>query len=689
MWRRLAGVVLAQMKWKRAVGAGLLPLLLIAAQAGPLGLVRGANAASPVTWEHKGFSLPSWSTDGLNGSGPALEQLASSGANSVTFVVSWYTPNHLSTDMYQTGNTASDAALAWAIQKARSLGLKANLKLHLESQDGLWRAYIDPPNPDVWFANYSALVNHYADLGQQYGLSLIVIGAELISMSANPAYADKWRSLVASARQRYTGKLTYSANWGTGDFAEEYPRITWWDALDYLGISGYFELATTLTPTVQQLNDSWTTWRSTKIAPFQQLWGKPVIFTEGGYRSADGTAMHPWNSWDVWPLDLQEQVDCYESFFESWSTIPWFAGTMFWAWNTNTNISPTDIWYEVQNKPALNTVKAWFGASGSQPAPPPTIQIRNPQSNQTYSGTIAVQASATNVSSVSYRVNENAATAMTYDSSSGIWRASLDTTTLANGYYNVTVRGQGQDGTAVEDRAWSILVNNASPTPSPSATPTPTPTPTATPTPTPVPTPTPTATPTPTPTASPSIQIRNPLSNQTYSGTISVQASATNVNAVSYRVNANADVPMTFDSATAIWRGNLDTTTLANGYYNVTVSGKGQNGLVVEDRAWNIHVSNTAPSAPPPTIQIRNPLSNQTYAGTINVQAVATNVSGVSYRINENAAVAMTFDAAAGLWRADLATTSLANGYYNVTVSGQGQNGSVVEDRAWFIQVKN
>jgi hypothetical protein len=659
-------------------------VLLLASFSDPVTSAFGptpARAATTINWEHKGFSLPVWSEDGLLSSGPALDQLAASGANSVTFVVSWYTPNHLSTDMYRTGSTATDASVVWAIQKARSVGLKANIKLHLESEDGLWRAYIDPLNADLWFSNYGALVNHYADLGRAQGVSIIVIGAELISMSANPSYEGRWRNLIAAARARFSGKLTYSANWGIGSFAEEYPRINWWDAVDYLGISGYFELATTTTPTVDQMTASWATWQSGKIAPFQQHWGKPVIFTEGGYRSADGTAMRPWNSWDIWPLDTQEQSDCYEAFFQSWSGIPWFAGTMFWAWNMNTNVSPTDIWYEVQNKPALNTIKAWFGGTSTTPPPPPTIQIRNPLSNQTYSGTLNVQAAATNVDSVSYRVNENIEVSMGLDPASGVWRADLNTTTLANGYYNITVIGQGQNGSVVEDRAWSIRVNNTAPTPTPSPTASPTPSPTQTPT------------PTPTPSGPPSIQIRNPSSNQTYSGTLNVQAAATNVKSVSYRVNENAGVSMSFDQASGLWRADFNTTTLGNGYYNVTVTGQGQNGSVVEDRAWWIRVDNAAPSptptAPAPTIQIRNPSSNQTYSGTLNVQAAATNVKSVSYRVNENAGVSMSFDQASGLWRADFNTMTLGNGYYNITVTGQGQNGAIVDDRAWFIQVKN
>ncbi|HEV2121997.1 MAG TPA: fibronectin type III domain-containing protein, partial [Chloroflexota bacterium] len=75
--------------------------------------------------------------------------------------------------------------------------------------------------------------------------------------------------------------------------------------------------------------------------------------------------------------------------------------------------------------------------------------------------------------------------AMAYDSLTDVWRASLDTRTLTDGYHHVTVTGQGLNGTSVEDRAWNILVQNgtgsASPTPTTtSSTPVSSPTPTST-----------------------------------------------------------------------------------------------------------------------------------------------------------------------------------------------------------------
>jgi hypothetical protein len=49
------------------------------------------------------------------------------------------------------------------------------LKPHLDSQDGAWRAFINPSNADQWFANYATLIDHYADLGGQQGAVVLCI----------------------------------------------------------------------------------------------------------------------------------------------------------------------------------------------------------------------------------------------------------------------------------------------------------------------------------------------------------------------------------------------------------------------------------------------------------------------------------------------------------------------------------
>jgi len=702
-----------------------------------------ALAATALPWQYKGYTLPVWDSNALNNADASLQQLASTGANSVTFVVTWYQSSLSSNDIVATGSTASDASLIHAMQLARSLGLQINLKPHVDSQDGLWRANISPTDINKWFTSYGNMMTHYADLLQQYGNanSVFVIGTELVTLSTNTTKdcapttwnsTNQWRSLISTLRGHFSGKLTYGANWGSGCYAEEFTRVPFWDALDYIGISAYFPVGDQgATPTVDSVKSHWSSWISSKIGPFQQQIGKPVMFTEVGYRSATGTAYQPFDAWSQWPLNTQEQVTCYEGFFAAWASIPWFVGISGWAWNVDTNVSSTDIWYEVQNKPALSTVKSWFSAGGvpsGTPTPvatpsagPPSVTILNPLTNQTYSGTITVQAAATNAASVAFGVDNGSPASMSYDPSTGRWVASLDTAQFASGGHSVYVTNTGANGTAATDRAWSVQFSNS--VTSPTSTPSAPPVPTATPMPiaTQAATAAATATSIPSSGGPPSIQIYTPVSNGTYSGTITVQAAAANAASVAYAVDGGAQVPMSLNSSVGVWQASLDTTRLANGNgHFVDVINHGSNGATVTDRAWSVNIANTgSPSAPataptqtpmaaptqtpmaaptqtpvaaagPPSIAIYNPLSNRTYTGTIAVQASATNANSVAYAVDNGAQVPMTFNASTRLWQASLDTTRLTNGNgHHVDVINHGSNGATVIDRAWSVNIAN
>ncbi len=321
------------------------------------------RAASPVNWQFKNFSMPAYGENDYLQSAGALQQLADAGATSVTFVPNQFQTSESSAVIFRTASTATDDSLRYAIREAKARGLQVVLKPHLDPQNGVWRAMIDPADINTWFTNYRAFLNHYLDIAIAENATLFCIGAELITVSTNPAYEARWRSLIANLRSRYSGKLTYSANWGGEGFNEEYPDVPFWDSLDYLGISAYFDMASTNTPTVAGMKARWDYWRDTRILPFQQRWNKPVLFTEGGYRSVDGAARAPWDAYYYGTLDHQEQADCYEALFQAWATTPWFAGGMFWWWSYRADVSPQSHDYEVQNKPAYQVVKAYFGGS--------------------------------------------------------------------------------------------------------------------------------------------------------------------------------------------------------------------------------------------------------------------------------------------------------------------------------------
>ena len=56
----------------------------------------------------------------------------------------------------------------------------------------------------------------------------------------------------------------------------------------------------------------------------------PLMFSEVGYRSADGANREPWAWWGDATVDLQEQVDCYEALLSTLWAEDWWAGAFWW-----------------------------------------------------------------------------------------------------------------------------------------------------------------------------------------------------------------------------------------------------------------------------------------------------------------------------------------------------------------------
>ena len=61
----------------------------------------------------------------------------------------------------------------------------------------------------------------------------------------------RWRQIIAAIRQVYHGKLTYGGNW------DSFNEVTFWDALDYIGVLAYFPLTKTPNPSSAEIAAAW------------------------------------------------------------------------------------------------------------------------------------------------------------------------------------------------------------------------------------------------------------------------------------------------------------------------------------------------------------------------------------------------------------------------------------------------
>jgi Glycoside Hydrolase Family 113 len=301
----------------------------------------------------------------------SLRHLAETGAEWISITVNWHQDSLESTRIYRHQQTLTDEDLIHVISLAHSLGLKVMLRPTINISHGtigeIGQAFTSESQWSEWFSSYRTFIEYYAGFAAAQGLDQFCVGTELKGTTDRAA---DWRAVVAAARSRYTGPLTYAAN----DRTEA--SITWWDALDFIGIEAYYPLSTRPDPTLRELKASWRPIVGS-LASLSAKWNKPILFTEIGYRSVDQTAMHP--AWrEKGTLDPIEQADCYQAAFESIYREPWFAGMYWWSWSPNPGEGgPDDSGFSPHDKPAEKVLRYWYG--GSLASAPDWIIEPNPE----------------------------------------------------------------------------------------------------------------------------------------------------------------------------------------------------------------------------------------------------------------------------------------------------------------------
>jgi hypothetical protein len=238
---------------------------------------------------------------------------------------------------------------------------KNGVQVMLKPQIWIWRGEftgtLKMKSEEDWLAleeSYRKFLMSYALLAQETKTSLLCIGTELEQFVENrPVY---WKNLIQKIRSVYKGKLTYAANW------DEYPRTSFWEDLDYIGIDAYFPLSEERTPTVAQLKKGWQKHKE-KMSSLSIAKNRPIVFTEYGYRSMDYTAKKPWlvdrNKENV---NLEGQVNAKKAIFEEFWNEDWFAGGYVWKWFIHHDKAGggNDNRFTPQNKPAQLVIRDFY-----------------------------------------------------------------------------------------------------------------------------------------------------------------------------------------------------------------------------------------------------------------------------------------------------------------------------------------
>lgn len=299
-----------------------------------------------------------------------LERLRGFGITHVTLIPFGFQPGydvpeirlHTASRWY----SESDRGIRALARQADSLGLQIIVKPHVWVGDydvaGQERDRVGFQTETGWAqweAQYRAFLLHYARLAREIGAPLFVVGTELAgTVRARPAF---WRALIRDVRAVYDGELTYAANW-----FEEYQDVSFWDALDYVGIQAYFPLSEAEDPGVDVLRQGWAAHQQA-IARLAEQVERPVLFTELGYRSVAYAAAEPWR----WPAreeaaapDYALQRRLYEAFFRALWDEAWLAGVVLWKWHPAAE-GDRPVGFTPQDKPAAQVIRRWFSKGAS------------------------------------------------------------------------------------------------------------------------------------------------------------------------------------------------------------------------------------------------------------------------------------------------------------------------------------
>ncbi len=324
-------------------------------------------------FKFNGFNEASY-WNGQYGALPWLNSLQSAkdvGANTIAITSTSYLANTKASTIYSTQQTESLANVAKAVLDAKANGLTAILKPHIDLADHNWRGRLDPADPAAFFKNYKDWIVDYAKVAEANGADMLVIGVELDQL-ASSKYHGQWADIVASIRSVYKGDLTYAANCDANTGI--------WDLVDYIGVNPYVPLSTNSAATKADFVKAWNSVPSDpfyaklfgNMSPLEhykkmsETYDKPMLMTELGYRSMNGTAAKPMDFSTGGTVDQKEQAALFDALFEVFAPqASWMKGTLIWGWSTDRAALETKSnWatgYSIEGKAAEAIIDKWYG----------------------------------------------------------------------------------------------------------------------------------------------------------------------------------------------------------------------------------------------------------------------------------------------------------------------------------------
>ncbi len=338
-----------------------------------------------------GAAINLYHTDRLGLYHDALEQMSLAGFNAVQIVTPVFQVDGSGEGVgleHGPGRGPSMDDIASLLSHAKRLGMTTMLMPQINfttPRGNEWRGKLQPEHWAPWWQSYTQVIDLFLDTAIENNVDFFVVGCELLT-THKPEHEERWRELIAHCRDRFAGQLTYSTTWDT------YHKVTFWDQLDGVGVSGYWDITTLAQdsdhPTADELKRRWVEIKH-RLLTYANTQGKPVLLTEVGYPSLPWALKKPWNyiNNDHVAPDHKAQAKGYAAFISAWAdTIkppatassgettlgdPLSMGVFFHKWDPYNSGGPRDDGYGVAGKPAYQHLAGWLHST-AKPVTPST-----------------------------------------------------------------------------------------------------------------------------------------------------------------------------------------------------------------------------------------------------------------------------------------------------------------------------
>jgi len=320
--------------------------------------------------------------------GRSMDTIKQNGGTWVSYMPNWfvvpdYTGNEIRpiyADEIQSDSgwvtaTIRDEDLATLVDMAHERGLKMYVCPMLAPEN--WgpgvpgKGNLEPSDPDAFFEDYTAFIDHYAELAERTGIDMLCVGSENDTLTQEDLRENsgidktaRWREVIASAREHYSGLLTYSV--ACMDPGRCGPQlIRFWDDLDVIGWEWYVPIATGEHESIESMRQNAEKIIEQNIKPLYDRYQKPIVLTEIGWEAYPSACAHIYGTGPAEGGDRNEQASCYEAVFQAIEDADYIQGLQIFTWTANLEGSEfpwvwTDTANEVRFSITEDLIFKWF-----------------------------------------------------------------------------------------------------------------------------------------------------------------------------------------------------------------------------------------------------------------------------------------------------------------------------------------